>query len=105
MLKFDPLSNSNKPIDLKKDRAVAEQQKKEKTATQFEEIFALQLVREMTKGTFKMSDNNQDKGVAAIYRSHVNQVLAQELASKHKLGIANLMLKYWDQKNESSSSS
>jgi len=101
---LQPLSN-NKPIDLKKDQATVEQQKKEKTATQFEEIFALQLVREMTKGSFKMTDNNQDKGVAEIYRSHVNQVLAQELASKHKLGIADMMLKYWDQKPESSSSS
>lgn len=95
---------TNKPINLKETKATIEERKKEKTATQFEEIFALQLVREMTKGTFKMTDNNADKGVAEIYRSHVNQVLAQELASKHKLGIANLILKYWDHKSESSSS-
>lgn len=104
MNKLQPLSN-NKPIDLNKDKSVVEEQKKEKTATQFEKIFALQLVREMTKGTFKMTDNNQDKGVAEIYRSDVNQVLAQELASKHELGIANMLLKYWDQKSESSTSS
>lgn len=103
-MKLQPLS-TNQPISLKEDKAAVEEQKKEKTATQFEEIFALQLVREMTKGTFKMSDNNEDKGVAEIYRSHVNQVLAQELASKHELGIANMMMKYWNQKSESSSSS
>ncbi len=103
-MKLQPLS-TNQPINLKEDKATVEEQKKEKTATQFEEIFALQLVREMTKGTFKMSDNSEDKGVAEIYRSHVNQVLAQELASKHELGIANLMMKYWNQKSESSSSS
>ena len=103
-MKLQPLSN-NQPINLKKDKATVEEHKKENIATKFEEIFALQLVREMTKGTFKMTDNNSDKGVAEIYRSHINQVLAQELASKHQLGIANMLLKYWDQKSESSSSS
>ncbi len=103
-MELKPIS-SGKPIDLKKNQIADEEEKKQKTATQFEQIFALELVREMTKGTFKMSDNDGYKGVAAIYRSHVNEVLARELASKHKLGIADMLLKYWDQKPESSSSS
>ncbi|MFP8488633.1 hypothetical protein ACKGJO_05975 [Gracilimonas sp. Q87] len=72
--------------------------KKEQAANDFEEIFAKHLVKEMTKDSFKMSDNSGVMGNANnLYREHITDALANELASQRKLGMADLVSKYWGQ--------
>lgn len=75
---------------------------KEQAANDFEEIFARHLVKEMTKDSFKMSDNNSMMGTSNnIYREHITEALAKELASQRKLGMADLVTRYWNQSSES----
>lgn len=69
----------------------------EEAATNFEEIFARHLVEEMTKNSFKMNENSGVMGSANnLYREHVTEALASELAKQRKLGMAELVSLYWD---------
>ncbi|MDI6402130.1 hypothetical protein QLX67_08995 [Balneolaceae bacterium ANBcel3] len=73
---------------------------KEKTAVAFEELFARHLVRELTKDAFDMSDNFSETGQSnALYKEFITEALAGELAKQQKLGMAELVMKYWDRKN------
>lgn len=71
--------------------------RREKTAEDFEELFARHLVREMTKNTFEMADNNGGPGQAnSMYREFVTDALAGKLASQRQLGMADMVTKYWN---------
>ena len=76
----------------------SQQIEKEQAAVNFEKIFARQLVKEMTKDSFKMSDNNSMMGGSNnMYRKHITDALAGELAEQRKLGMADLVMQYWNQ--------
>lgn len=71
------------------------QSKKEEVATEFEKIFARKLVREMTKDSFKMGDKNGLMGQSNnMYRRHITETLANEIAKQGKLGMADLISEY-----------
>jgi len=75
--------------------------KKEQAAVDFEKIFARQLVREMTKDSFKMDDNSGVMGHSGnMYRQFVTDALAGELAEQRKLGMADLVTRYWNRQPE-----
>lgn len=82
------------PVD--KKSSAATNLEKEKTATEFEQILAQQLVNEMTKGMFESDDNSVMGQSMNFYRYHITQTLASELAQKHELGIADMLLKNWN---------
>lgn len=69
---------------------------KEQAANDFEEIFAKHLVKEMTKNSFKMSGSGMMGNANNMYRQHITDTLAQELASQRKLGMADLVTQYWN---------
>ena len=70
---------------------------REKAATDFEEIFAKHLVSELTKDSFKMSDKGGVMGQSNnMYRSFITDALASELAAQRKLGMADLVSRYWN---------
>ncbi|MCG8372569.1 MAG: rod-binding protein, partial [Balneolales bacterium] len=70
-------------------------------AIQFEEIFARHLVKELTKNTFKMTNEGGLMGNANnMYREFINDALANELAAQKKLGMADLVSRYWSQHSE-----
>jgi Rod binding domain-containing protein len=72
---------------------------KKNAAVQFEEIFAKHLVKELTKNSFKIEGGvmgNANK----MYREFITDALASELASEQKLGMADLVSRYWNQKNK-----
>lgn len=74
----------------------SEQIKKEQAAIDFEEIFARQLIREMTKDSFKMGDNSGVMGSSNnLYREFIVDTLAGEIAAQRKLGMADLISKHW----------
>jgi Rod binding domain-containing protein len=74
-----------------------EELRQEQAATDFEEIFARHLVKEMTKGSFEMSDNNGMMGQSKnLYREFITDALAGELAAQRRIGIAELVSRYWD---------
>ncbi len=76
--------------------------KREKAANDFEEIFARHLVNELTKDSFKMSDNSSGMGQSnSLYREFITDALAGELAAQRKLGMADLISTYWDQSSSS----
>lgn len=78
---------------------------KEKAANDFEEIFARHLVKEMTKDAFKMDDNNSMMGGSGnMYREFITDALAGELAAQRKLGMADLVTQYWNQRSSSNQS-
>lgn len=78
-------------------RASRKQQKKQELATQFEKIFARQLVREMTKDSFKMGDKNGVMGQAnGMYRYHIINTLSNEIAQQRKLGMADMISKHFN---------
>lgn len=77
--------------------------RKEQSATDFEEIFARHLVKELTKDSFQMTDNTGGVGSqSSLYREFITDALAGELATQRKLGMADLIMKYWDQQSGSS---
>jgi Rod binding domain-containing protein len=70
---------------------------KEKAATDFEEIFARHLVKELTKDSFKMSGGSGMMGNSNnMYREFITDALASELAQQRRLGMADLVSRYWD---------
>lgn len=76
--------------------------RKEQAATEFEEIFARHLVNELTKDSFRMSDNPNGIGQSnSLYREFITDALAGELAAQRKLGMAELVTKYWNQTSAS----
>lgn len=85
------------------DKNRSQDLQKEKAATDFEEIFAKHLVNELTKDSFKMSDKGGMMGQSNnMYRSFITDALASELAAQRKLGMADLVSRYWDQSSASS---
>lgn len=80
-----------------------EELQKQKAANDFEEIFARHLVKEMTKDSFRMTDKNSVMGSSgSMYREHITDALASELAKQRKLGMADLVARYWSHSSESS---
>lgn len=78
-----------------------EEIKKEQAATDFEEIFARHLVNELTKDSFKMADNETGMGKSnSLYREFITDALAGELAEQRKLGMGDLVSKYWNNSSE-----
>lgn len=70
--------------------------KKEEIATDFEEIFARKLVKELTKDSFKMGDNNGVLGQSNnLYRRHITETIANEIAKQGKLGMADMINEHW----------
>lgn len=82
-----------KQVDLSKQES--KQDKKEEVAMEFEKMFAQQLVDEMTKDSFEMGDKNGVAGQAnSMYRHHITDTLATEIAEQRKLGMADLISEY-----------
>ncbi len=80
-----------------------EELRKEQAATDIEKIFAKHLVNEMTRNSFKMSDGMQSFGQSdSVYREFITEALAEQLATEQRLGMAEMISKYWDQNNKSS---
>ena len=75
--------------------------KKAEMAMEFERMFARQLVQEMTKGLFE-KDDNQGMMTSGneMYRNHIVDTLSQALAEQEKLGMSDMISKYWDRKTE-----
>ena len=73
--------------------------KKAEMAMEFERLFARQLVQEMTKGLFKQDDNNSMMASGnQVYRNHIVDTLSQALAEQEKLGMSDMISRYWDRK-------
>lgn len=90
---------NDRPIPLTSDKS-AIPTKKENAAKEFERIFALQLVTEMTKGAFKPADNAIGNAGSELYRTQINETLASELAQQGSLGIARLLNDHWNKNPE-----
>lgn len=72
---------------------------KEDSAMEFERLFARQLVREMTSGLFEENRENSMMGASGgLYREHVIDTLSSELARQEKLGMAEKVRRFWNQK-------
>lgn len=71
---------------------------KESAAVQFEEIFAKHLVEELTKDSFKI-EGGMMGNANKMYREFITDALASELAAQRKLGMADLVSRYWNQNN------
>lgn len=78
-----------------------EELKREKTATDFEELFARFLVREMTKGVFEENETSGTPGHSnALYREFITEALSGELAARRKLGMAEMVKIHWDRNSD-----
>jgi Rod binding domain-containing protein len=70
---------------------------KRDTAMEFERIFAQHLVQELTKGSFGGDDNVSLGGsTMKMYRHHITDTLANELANQRKLGMADMLMDHWN---------
>ncbi len=77
-----------------------EQIRREKTATQFEEIFARHLVKEISKNTFRLDKATGGMGHGSdLYREFITEALAGQLAEQRTLGVADLLMKYWERQD------
>ena len=72
----------------------------EDVALEFERIFAQRMVQEMTKGLFENDDNKPMAGASnGLYRQHIVDTLATELAEQQQLGIGDMIKRYLDERN------
>lgn len=92
-VKTDP-SISLQQTPLSKARKLAMQ--KEDAAIQFEEIFAKHLVKELTKNSFKM-EGGMMGNANSMYREFITDALSTELAAQRRLGMADLVSRYWNE--------
>ena len=76
-----------------------EMREKENAAVQFEEIFAKHLVKELTKDSFKIEGGIMGNA-NNMYREFITDALASELATQRKLGMADLVSRYWNHNNQ-----
>ncbi|MDZ7772907.1 MAG: hypothetical protein U5K31_09230 [Balneolaceae bacterium] len=86
-------------------RADRLQMKKEETAMAFEKLFARQLVSQMTEGLFKGSEDSMMNAGGDVYRDHIVDTLSSELAQQEKLGMSELVRRYWEQRSGGDSGS
>lgn len=82
-------------ISIKEAQKRMFEQKKSEMAMEFERIFAKHLVEEMTKGSFNMSDNTIGASSFGLYKDHITETLANEIANQKKLGMSDLVMKHW----------
>jgi len=82
-------------VNLEESRAEKVLEQKKETAMEFERIFSRHLVQELTKGSFKTGDSYGSSSFK-MYRNHIVDTLANELASQRKLGMADMLMKHWD---------
>lgn len=95
IMKID--SNNKNYIPLNGQTPKTKKTEEDQSATQFEMLFARQLVSQMTRGLFKMDNKNSLMGNSdSLYRYYITDTLASELAKNHKLGIANMLIKHWN---------
>lgn len=91
------ISSIGQSLSGQMEKMTEKQQKKEEVATEFEKIFARQLVSEMTKDSFKMGDKNGTMGQAnSMYRYHIINTLSNEIAKQRKLGMADMISKHFN---------
>jgi len=91
------ISSIGQSLSGQMEKMTEKQQKKEEVATEFEKIFARQLVSEMTKDSFKMGDKNGVMGQAnSMYRYHIINTLSNEIAKQRKLGMADMITKHFN---------
>lgn len=92
---FIPITEQ-KPTESRRDEL-----RQEKAAVDVEKIFARHLIQELTKNSFKMgeSDGPFDRS-NSVYREFVTDALADQLAAEKRLGMAEMISKYWDRANE-----
>ncbi|PAU94599.1 hypothetical protein CK503_07340 [Aliifodinibius salipaludis] len=89
------ISSIAQSIPMGLDKENLAQEKKEEVAMEFEKIFARQLVNEITKESFKMGDKNGVMGQSNnMYRHHITDTLATEIAEQRKLGMADMISEY-----------
>ena len=98
-MEIKPLRGNFNLAEAKLDKL---EKKKQDTAMEFERMFARHLVEEMTKGSFKMSDDAIGASSFAMYREHITETLANEIADQKTLGMADLVMKHWKIKTEES---
>lgn len=91
-MKIDDITTSRKQLPDSRSRF---QKKKEELGMQFEQMFARQLVQEMTKGLFEQDDKGMMSSGSSMYRNHIVGTLSKALANEKKLGMADMISKYW----------
>ncbi|TVQ66300.1 MAG: hypothetical protein EA360_06670 [Balneolaceae bacterium] len=78
-----------------------EELRQEKAAVDVEKIFARHLIQELTKNTFKMAESDSPFGSSnSVYREFITDALADQLAAEKRLGMADMISKYWDTSKE-----
>ena len=92
------ISNTNNPVSfVPAARRQDTPENKEETAMEFERFFAQHMVQEMTKGLFEHEGNGVVGNSGNFYRDFITGTLADELAAQRRLGMADLIIKHWDQ--------
>lgn len=69
--------------------------RKEMIAFEFERIFALQLVSQMTSGLFESSSEGPLSSPSVLYKSTINDTLASQLAREELFGFSSKLEKLW----------
>lgn len=89
------ISSAADALQLNSGEQQMSKDEKENVAIEFEKIFARKLVKELTKDSFKMGDKKGLMGQSNnLYRRHIIDSLATEIAEQRKLGMADLVTKY-----------
>ncbi len=78
--------------------AASQKKKQNEIASEFEKIFARQMISQMTKGIFESESGGVLNSGNSIYSEQVTDVLAEAFAEQEPLKIADMVRSYWNQK-------
>jgi Rod binding domain-containing protein len=95
MIRNNPINLEKSKVEdlvtLKKDN----QKSLEEVGKEFELIFAKKLVNEMTKNSFDIGGKDAPMNSGnSMYRHHITDTLAEELANQGSLGLADLIKEF-----------
>lgn len=76
-------------------RMIAEAMRKQDVAYEFEKVFAMQFVKQMTSGLFEATAEGPLSAPSVMYKSTIHETLSHELAKKELFGFASRIQALW----------
>jgi Rod binding domain-containing protein len=77
-------------------RTITDSLRKEDVAYEFEKVFAMQFVKQMTSGLFETTAEGPLSAPSVMYKSTIHETLSSELAKQELFGFASKIHALWE---------
>jgi Rod binding domain-containing protein len=90
-----PLSEADRSEIENQARMIADAMRKQDVAYEFEKVFAMQFVKQMTSGLFEATAEGPLSAPSVMYKSTIHETLSSELAKQELFGFASRIQALW----------